>query len=283
MTSSPESEKTNLTISWRLVSYVVALITVSLAVTLAVVVASKDSDVLATIALALAILAFVAQLLIYMADSASEMRHMQQSLALNRETSNLLAEIKTRSVSSESIMKEQFDTVLKHALRQEMNLIPGPPPHAGDEEIRGGIQRSTRDVELIFAETIRGAFKSGRDDPMLNRMLTYPPPEESEERVRKLAYLSPLALAWFAATAELEITNRRMGIEPIGMSLARSTPWTDELEKAGLVQKYTDKDGIGRAQLTDAGRDAVRVYRGIGLVPDEIQVANVRYSRQLKQ
>lgn len=280
-TSEPPS-KSHLSISWRLVSYSVALIAISLAATLVVVVAAKNSDMLATVALALAILAFVAQLLIYIADSAGEMRHMQQSLALNRETSNLLAEIKTRSISSESILKEQFDTVLKHALRQEINLIPGPHPRAGDDEIRGGIQRSTRDVGLIFAETIRGAFRSGRDDPMLNHMLTYPPSEESDERVWKLARLSPLALAWFAATAELEITNRRIGIEPIGMSLARSTPWTDELEKAGLVRKYTDKDGIGRAQLTDAGRDSVRVYRGIGRVPDRIQAANVRYARRLE-
>lgn len=179
-----------------------------------------------------------------------------------------------------SVMREQFDTVLKHALRQEMNLIPGPPPPTiPDEDMCGGIERSTQDVGLIFTETIRGVFRSGRDDPMLNHMWTFPAPGEAEKRVAKLALLSPLALAWFAATAELEITNRRMGIEPIGMSLARSTPWTDELEQAGLVQKYTDKDGIGRAQLTDSGRNAVRIYRGIGRVPDEIQAANLRYTR----
>jgi hypothetical protein len=271
-----------MSVSWRTVAYVAALIAVSLGATLVLVVATKNADLLATVALALAIITFVAQLLIYVAASAGEARHMQQSLALNRETSNILSEIKARTLSSESIMKEQFDTVLKHALRQEMNLIPGPHPAPDVEGIRGGIERSTEDVSLIVAETIRGAFKAGRDDPMLRHMWTYPPPEEADRRVRKLAYLSPLALAWFAATAELEITNRRIGIDPIGMSLARSTPWTDELEGAGLVHKYIDKDGIARAQLTDSGRDAVRVYRGIGKVPDEIQSANLNFTRRAK-
>jgi hypothetical protein len=109
-------------------------------------------------------------------------------------------------------------------------------------------------------------------------MLTFPPEDKALKLVAALAKRSPLGIAWFSSIAELEIINRRLGISPVGVKLGPSTPLTDELAAAGLVEKYVDGDGgVERARLTDLGREVVRAYRSPGKMPAEITSANVTH------
>lgn len=271
---SPSQPSPNMTLSWQWVTYVVTLIALSLGATLTIVVSTKDVDLLSTVALALAILAFVAQLLVYVADSASDIRQSQQNLQINAQTKEVLTELQTRTQGSESIMKDQFDRVLKYVLREEMSVA------AGHESGGTGLIEPSEQLpmssspEAWLTSSVRRALTPNPSDATLRKVWVYPTGREAAELVQALADRSPLAIAWFASIAELEIISRRLGIEPLGMNLGDHTPFTDELVKAGLVLKGHDAQGVKRASLTDRGREVMRAYRGFGRVPDEILLAN---------
>ncbi|MEV6816510.1 hypothetical protein [Micromonospora sp. NPDC051296] len=76
----------SLTISWRMIAFSCALLAAGSTGTLAIVVPVKDVDTLSTIALALAILAFVIQIIVFIAQSWTSGQQMLQSQAINSDT-----------------------------------------------------------------------------------------------------------------------------------------------------------------------------------------------------
>lgn len=91
--------------SWRTLTIASITIAVASLSTLTIIVSTKDVDLLSTVALTLAILAFVAQLLIYIAQTTAAAQQTAQSLALNNETKNILADIRARTRGAESILR----------------------------------------------------------------------------------------------------------------------------------------------------------------------------------
>ncbi|MEU8424008.1 hypothetical protein AB0C15_24385 [Micromonospora sp. NPDC048835] len=83
MTENPAS---TLRVSWRSIAIWLALAGLSLLGTIIIIIPVRNVDLLSTIALALAILAFVAQLLIFIAQTVSASQQNAQSLQINVDT-----------------------------------------------------------------------------------------------------------------------------------------------------------------------------------------------------
>src|SRR4051794_30757419 len=84
-------------VSWRAVAIGLLLLVVAVLATLAVVVSIHDVDLLSTVALALAILAFAAQLLVSLLQSNAQAAQLSATERVNNETRALLSEISARS------------------------------------------------------------------------------------------------------------------------------------------------------------------------------------------
>ena len=98
--------------SWKTLATISICLAIASLATLVTVVAINDVDLLSTVALTLAVIAFVAQLLIYIAQTAATSQQTAQSLAINTETKSLLTDIRARTGGTESVLKEQFSLVL---------------------------------------------------------------------------------------------------------------------------------------------------------------------------
>jgi hypothetical protein len=87
-------------------------------VALAIVLADGDDDLLATVALALAIFAFTLQVAFFVVQLNVAREQDRRSADLYRDTSSVLTKIDERSAATVAVIREQFDFVLRHALGQ---------------------------------------------------------------------------------------------------------------------------------------------------------------------
>lgn len=99
-----------LLVPWGWVSIILATLTAASVGTLVTVVAITDADTLSTVALALAVLAFAAQLIITLVDG-------HQSSQVNAETRSILAEMKATTAAVLTNQNDQFNVVLKALVR----------------------------------------------------------------------------------------------------------------------------------------------------------------------
>jgi hypothetical protein len=138
-----DRQKPGLRLPWGIVTTVLAIVALASLGTLAVVAGIKDADALATVALALAVLSFGAQLVVTLVQG-------QQASQVNSETKAALAEMRATTASLLANQRDQFDKVLRAALRQ---AIP-----AAVQEVQGegtddsGDPASALDVNALAAD-----------------------------------------------------------------------------------------------------------------------------------
>lgn len=100
-----------LNVPWSGLSIALAIVALASLGTLAVTTSVKNVDTLSTVALALAVLAFAAQLIVTMAQG-------HQSAQVNADTEAALTEMRATTSSLLTNQRDQFNSVLKALLRQ---------------------------------------------------------------------------------------------------------------------------------------------------------------------
>ena len=103
-------------IPWRHVAISASLLVVALLVGSGIALGVNDLDALTTTALVLAVIAFVTQLIMFIATSWTSSQQMLQSQSLNSETSRLLNDTRNTLQEMSAIAGERFDRVLDRAL-----------------------------------------------------------------------------------------------------------------------------------------------------------------------
>jgi hypothetical protein len=117
-------------IPWQRIAFASGLVAVASLATLVVVTAVRESDVLSTVALALAILAFAAQLAIAIVQSQAAIEQRGRLEEINGDTRALLADISATTGGVLNTLQSQFERVLRHALGEAI-------PEAVDESVEG--------------------------------------------------------------------------------------------------------------------------------------------------
>lgn len=115
--ASNESDGGSLTVPWRLVSVGLAVMTVAALAALVTVASINDADELSTVALALAVLAFAAQLVVSLAQGQAATRQEAENRRIASDTQAALAEIRASTAGLMTTVGTQYDRVLDAVLR----------------------------------------------------------------------------------------------------------------------------------------------------------------------
>lgn len=99
----------NVVIPWQRVAFASGLVAVAALATLVVVTAVKQSDLLSTVALALAILAFAAQLAIAIVQSQAAVEQRGRLEQINGDTRALLADIRATTSGVLTTVQTHFE------------------------------------------------------------------------------------------------------------------------------------------------------------------------------
>jgi hypothetical protein len=243
-------------VSWKSVAIALGILSVSLSATLVVVLATQNIDILSTVALSLAIIAFVAQLLIFIAQNGVAIEQSRQSLVLNAETKGLLVEIRTHASGSESILRTHFTKLLEY--------ITDPTGPKREALSNSGATTSR------FPDRIDDSNKSWEDDPRWVRL--HSAPSNPDAVFNTLIGLTGMAIMSIIHYAHYLRTSLISGLNP-NMWLAERHPLAEELASHGLVTIYWDSN-VPYAALTAEGLDAASLVfvRGVQQKPEHHEI-----------
>lgn len=268
-----QRQSATISMSWSSVAFGAGAVALASTSSLAIVATMSKADALATVALALAILSFIIQIGLFIAQSWTSGQQVLHSEELNSDTRAILAEVRENARGTNQMISDQFEKVLTHLLdttkRTVDESIKGPEAEILNERL-GRELRNTLRVQLsesAWPQVRRVQTAEERRELALLR--SYPSdPEEMAESEAALKNLSPKAVIDLNSFAEDEIRALR---SPNGItrglfkSLVRNV---DELLDAGLVKRtevpipwrdqpqYTGQDYF---VLTDKGRRIARV------------------------
>ncbi|MEU1884218.1 hypothetical protein ABZ491_01880 [Micromonospora rifamycinica] len=156
-------------VRWSWLSLGLLVLAVTSAGTLSVVVGIKDVDILSTVALALAVLAFAAQLIVSLAQAQGSAQQLTQTERVNSETRSALAEVKSTANALLTNQSDQFNQVLSALLRSatedavreatEASAVVGAPETGGPgaidpEEVAERVEERVK--KLLSHQSVAG-------------------------------------------------------------------------------------------------------------------------------
>jgi len=97
-----------LRLKWRTVAIGSLLLNLAAVAVISAVAVVKHADALSTVALTLAIVAFICQLIVYAVQTSQASEQLRQAKDLNASTENLLAEARTRIEGTNQMMTSQY-------------------------------------------------------------------------------------------------------------------------------------------------------------------------------
>lgn len=191
MTSNHQQRSGDFTVRSTTVSIVLLCVSVSCLASLVVVATITQVDALSTVALALAVLSFAAQLIVTLAQAQSSATQTRETFAINAETRAVLAELQAQGSALVSIQAGQFDKVLDRAINaytvgtalSNSSEREGPlgdeqavDPEAFAAELRSLIERSLKaedqprnDYPATMQAGQRNAYSAVKDFQGLSR------------------------------------------------------------------------------------------------------------------
>ena len=275
---------------------------------LAIVAAQKDAGTLETIALALAIVAFVAQVLIFIAQSITTTQQLIRSETIYDETLRALEQIQASTEGTKAAVEGQLERLLTAVLEK---ALPQTAAQGVDVTSPAFVAGVARDVAaLLNRSTERASSVSGSDDtvegdpwpprvptpndPIIVRTLqTFPSPEESGEILDRLEALPDNELFWLRLLARDEIRYRgrpNAYYDPGAFLAVEQVPNSMELEFVAFYDPpRVNDDGDPLLVLTDEGRRHARILSARGRPPmaiaDRVRALRARaeaYENELK-
>jgi hypothetical protein len=289
-------------VPWVGLTIALTILTITALGTLAVVVKKEATDTLSTIALALAILSFSAQLIIVLAQAYNGLLQTSQADRVNADTIASLAEIRATSNALLSTQTEQFGTVLHAALKI---AIPAAvedvtPVENGEDSDDMIIDKAARNLEERLFIRLNEALAEGsspssfiknspssvsvRDSsgpsPLYERLRTYPDEDHGKELLKLLDSLPGRDATAFGRIATHIFDRAREGgpswvtflYDPERLSS------TDRLVAKDLIvapETSRNKEGIRRRRisLTDRGVEVASLFLGQGNTPEWLKSA----------
>jgi hypothetical protein len=306
--ASPRGEKSSqgLLLPWTWISLSLLVASLTLLGTLAVIADRQSANALSTTALALAVLSFSAQLIVTMAQGYGANQQMSQIDNLNADTKASLAEIRATCATISSSQREQFDHVLRAALRTmapekvirlastEIDLCSHFADPAAVKQLKDLLTASLCRGLIEVVHTAGVADRPRFDDPLwsrevshcnshplYDRLSNYPREERGLAILPVLESLSAQDAAAFSRIATQLSEQTRKGKSPrlLIESSGRQRESLMKLSELGLIQVADSSreaaSGTRRywIELTDLGVDLGGLVLGQGGVPTWLSYA----------
>ncbi|WP_146360958.1 hypothetical protein [Arthrobacter yangruifuii] len=259
-----------------------------LLIALIVVATNLGVDALATTALALAVIAFSAQLIVYVAQVSDSAETRRQSLQVNAATQASLARIGSTVAASDQLLRDQHSQVLGPIVEVFRQAALASKKDESRLDFADAVDMlesrasAPGDVGELAGHGYRPPESLG-SHTRVNELELWP--EESEMDEARKAYLllsdlDPISVAQVVRFAEDEKFSESLEMDPglIYRGPTRS-PFTDALLNAGLVEKTGDFP-VGRSAtdlhseyvvLTALGKMAARLLFPKGPAPLRIR------------
>lgn len=267
-----------LKIRWGALSIGLAVFAAACLGTLVVVATVRAADMLSTVALALAVVAFSAQLIVSLAQANSNAQQLVQTERVNTNTQATLVEIRATSSSLLSNQRDLFGDVLQAALQDKIPSVA--------EEVAAETSTSTTDETSSeqFADRIQSALDraiSGinREDfstrvgknrlsrhPLYYELNKEPTQTEAEHALEVLNSMSPYQALRFGNYAQKFLTLATQGREPrlrfvrrVDAEQGRLTRLFEELGLFDVSERIEGESVRITAVLTKFGIDVARI------------------------
>ncbi|MBE1581271.1 hypothetical protein H4W30_008352 [Amycolatopsis roodepoortensis] len=284
------SAKSGLNIRWSSLTLSLAIFASACLGTLVVVASVQKADALSTVALALAVLAFAAQLIVSMLQSSAGAQQLVQTERVNSSTQAALADIRATSNSVLSNQRDLFGEVLRAALKEKVPSVAREvaedsaedPTNEGliSEELE---EKLTRAIDRTFSQISRRNQsvephepRKRSAHPMYGILRTYPGEVEGRmavELLRRLTQLEAMRVGDFARRFH---DLARQGLAP-RTSLIRSADQPLPGSLLSLAEKgvVVVSEGSHLAdsvryniRFTDLGNDIARFVTAVGPPPE---------------
>ena len=290
-TLEPEDSDHNneMRVPWRTVAIAFILIATGFAVALSVIATVQDADVLSTVALALSVLAFSSQLIIYAAQVQATNQQVLQAERVNTETRSMLTEMRTTTRSLDSTFSGQFNRVLDHILSEsvadaveDVTDTEEPPTGIDLDVLKETLETSLR--KYLTAETSRSFPRLPERPPRpsfqprqraisetahqeIETLDTYPSEAEGGHFLSVLKSLTPgekKALHQFGTWERRRLPNGESTLRKMNLS----SPGVAGLLSKDLIEQASLENVGTFGRLTDDGRQVARFLTARGAHPD---------------
>ena len=288
---SPARATSGLRVPWPLLSISLAVIAIGSLGTLVVIATIHKADTLSTVALALAILAFAAEIVVALAQSQASSQQLSDTGRVNSETRGLLTQIRAQSEALLTNQREQFAQVLTAALGREVirtavDQATGQDDVALEEDstpdqsavdraqLTDRLQSSIASAIGIFGgqQSISRSADENAYMPFVQEMQTYPSEADGKRAYEVLRTLNPFEWASFARRVESDLSRARRGLAPRGRvakddNLSSSSK---SLERKGLIRydaAQVNGQDVKFRTLTPLGRAAGSFISATGPMP----------------
>ncbi len=272
----PDDQKpamASVSVRWSVIAGGCAVVAVAAITGLVILAAVKKVDTLSAIALSLAIVAFMTQIMVFIAQTWSTSQ-------LNAETRSFLAELRTRSQGTESLLNKQVDKLTDDLMgRAAAARKQASSPVEARALVRRDVERAlsgsgpVADATTMVDNFRQHQYSARQMDPaeterIAKRLTTFPPVDEAQPLRETFSRLPPPAvgqLARFARDA-YEVFHERTGV-PGFPAAGGPTTAQKPLIDAGLLEDITKRAGVTNPlggnmpwlKLTDKGLEVARL------------------------
>jgi hypothetical protein len=237
---------------------------------LVVITAVDEKDALSTVALALAILAFSVQLIVFIAQQGFAGEQSRRNEELYGSMQGVLAEIREKAAGTQADVRSMRETLLSALLSKER-----ADPEGGqvDPAVISQMMDPRRTARRGPAGTRLWPDRrpSPQDASLVEMLKTYPSRAEAGEALRVLQGLSPRERMNLKAFGDDEIITRQPD-SPFDPSLTERA--AGGLLEKGLVEPYPDdrqpRTDLKVMHLTDLGREVARLLTASGNPPSHL-------------
>jgi hypothetical protein len=242
-------------VPWRTVSIVSLVLNGATIAALATLAGLQNADALATVALALAVVAFVSQLMIFAWQTYQNGVQLTQARELNSSTLQLVADAKTRIDGTYDMVRGQYQELLQlTALKAGAEAAKDSVEHEDKPADKGAPAASTVPSEAVSSAPVTQVplmkvVARVAITPELRAAFDWPLTEEElEERVAAVEALDEDEQFLLAITVSDYLHSRFEGVSP-GLKYLDSD---EGLLKLGWTEEVTprpDESGILRRQV----------------------------------
>lgn len=244
--------------SWRTLATVSCILSLGLIGSLLTVGFLKGVDALSTIALTLAVIAFIAQLVIFAIQTTHSGEQLREARELNTNTLGLLGELRTRVDTTYQMVSSHNDVLLKLASVKAggSQTIDDPSavaterptaPATRDAYTPSVSPKPTSSIARVTVDTeALNRIQTGRRD--IKRLYKLPSEEVLGIILDKLELLPDIALFNLSLNFGSYLTGTFLG-QPGDIMYS---PGDKPLVEAGLVEKFKEDEGP-RVRMTEEG------------------------------
>jgi hypothetical protein len=279
------------TIRWGALTISLLIVTIVSLGTLVTVVSIKDVDTLSVVALALAVLAFAAQLIVSLTQASAGAQQVAQTERINADTQSLLSEIRATAESLLTNQKDIFTRVLRAALPEVAREI-------SDETSEGASIGASIDAEELEARLVRAVdrglqnlstaprrtvadeevLKNGR----LATLYKYPTHGDDSRYMEKFRSLSPEAAVRLTHITKTITRRFEQGQGPVGTIIIRAEKGApDDIVELVTKQLITTRPPL--SELDSATRmgtgDTSRLHLRVELTQTGMEVMSLTFGR----